>query len=141
VLAEHGGPFEFNAEDFRRRVRWGKESAKAADAICVSGNHRHDWDPHCVHVEPLLQKAKPGETLMATLVVNNPLAHKQKTIVALEGRGVMTDQTWEIEVVAGGTERRSFLLQLGQDMPAGRQVFALREAGGADGFLVVDVGR
>ena len=33
VLAEHGGPYEFNAEDFRRRVKWGEASAVAADAI------------------------------------------------------------------------------------------------------------
>src|SRR5439155_943996 len=24
VLAEHGGPFEFSAEDFKRRVKWGE---------------------------------------------------------------------------------------------------------------------
>src|SRR5919109_3743322 len=34
VLAEHGGAMEFSAEDFRRRVRWGKVSAVAADALC-----------------------------------------------------------------------------------------------------------
>jgi len=45
VLAEHGGAFEFNAEDFRRRVDWGKVSAKAADTLCVSGSLLHDWDP------------------------------------------------------------------------------------------------
>ncbi len=50
VLAEHGSAMEFNAEDFRRRVEWGKVSARAADAVCVSGNHRRDWDPHRVHV-------------------------------------------------------------------------------------------
>src|SRR4029077_21231406 len=58
VLAEHGGPFEFSAQDFRRRVEWGKATATAADAICLSGNHRHDWDPHRVRVEPIIQKAK-----------------------------------------------------------------------------------
>ena len=57
VLAEHGGAFEFNAEDFRRRVQWGQESAKAADGICVSASHRHDWDPNRVHIEPVLRKA------------------------------------------------------------------------------------
>ena len=70
VLAEHGGPFEFNAEDFRRRVAWGKESAKAADALCPSGDHRIDWNPHRVHIEPLVHKAKRGDTIEATLVVD-----------------------------------------------------------------------
>lgn len=141
VLAEHGGSFEFNAEDFRRRVRWGKVSATAADALCVSGNHRHDWDPHRVHVEPLLQKAKPGETLKATLVVSNNLAHKTKTVVTLEGRDWFADRTWEVEVAPGETGRRDFTLVFGKELPPGRHAFTLREAGGgtADGFLVVDV--
>src|SRR5207245_6400012 len=73
VLAEHGGPFEFNAEDFRRRVRWGEVSATASDALCPSGNHRRDWDPNRIAVEPLLQQAKPGEVLRAKLRVFNPL--------------------------------------------------------------------
>jgi glyoxylase-like metal-dependent hydrolase (beta-lactamase superfamily II) len=51
VLAEHGGPFEFSAEDFRRRIQWGQVSARAADAISPSGHHRRDWDPHRIHVE------------------------------------------------------------------------------------------
>ena len=40
ILAEHGGPYVFNAEDYRRRVLWGQSAAKACDALCVSGDHR-----------------------------------------------------------------------------------------------------
>src|SRR5262249_39954884 len=83
VLAEHGGAMEFAAEDFRRRVEWGKAAGKAADAVCVSGRHRHDWDPHRVHVEPLLHRAKPGGTLKAELVVDNPLSRKLALTVTL----------------------------------------------------------
>lgn len=140
VLAEHGGPFEFNAEDFRRRVRWGQVSAVAADALCVSGNHRHDWDPHRVHVEPLVQSAKPGATLKATLVVTNSLAAPQTIAVTLPGRGLIGNQGWKVEVPAGGTTRREFTLHLAENAAAGRHVFPLRvEDGGVDAFLVVDV--
>ena len=144
VLAEHGGAMEFSAEDFRRRVEWGKECARAADAICVSGNHRHDWDPHRIHIEPLIQKAKPGESLKATLVVSNPLAHPVKHTLTLEGRGHFADATWEVEVPAGGTIRRAFTLRLNAQMPAGRHVFVLRStsaetADAADAFLAVDI--
>ncbi|HEY7311729.1 MAG TPA: MBL fold metallo-hydrolase [Gemmataceae bacterium] len=139
VLAEHGGAMEFSAEDFRRRVEWGKECARAADAICVSGNHRHDWDPHRVHIEPLIQKAKAGESLKATLVVGNPLSRPIKHTLTLEGRGRFADQTWEVEVPAGGTVRRAFTLRLDAKMPAGRNVFVLRGTSGADAFLAVDV--
>src|SRR5262249_45716814 len=95
VLAEHGGAMEFSAEDFRRRVRWGREAARAADALSPSGNHRHDWDPHRVRVEPLVQKAKPGATLKATLVVSNALRVKRHLTVTLEGRGKVQDQRWQ----------------------------------------------
>ncbi len=144
VLAEHGGAMEFDAEDFRRRVQWGQACAKAADAICASGNHRHDWDPHRVHVEPLIHKAKPGETLKATLVVSNPLSRPKKQSLTLEGRGRFVDQTWELEVPAGGTVRRAFTLRLEPKIPTGRHIFVLRGesremADAADAFLAVDV--
>jgi glyoxylase-like metal-dependent hydrolase (beta-lactamase superfamily II) len=144
VLAEHGGAMEFSAEDFRRRVEWGKVSAKAADAICVSGNHRHDWNPHRVHVEPLVQKAKPGAMLKGLLVAENPLARRGKLTVALEGRGLAQDQTWELDLTGPPTTRLEIALRLGDKVPAGRHVFALRvtdgdQVDGSDAFLAVDV--
>jgi glyoxylase-like metal-dependent hydrolase (beta-lactamase superfamily II) len=145
VLAEHGGPFEFNAEDWRRRVEWGKVGARAADALCVSGNHRRDWDPHLVHVEPLIHKARAGATLKATLVAANPLPGAAKLAVLLEGRGLAEDQRWELDVPAGGSARRAVTVRLGDKVPAGRQVLALRvlegdRVDGCDAFLAVDVG-
>src|SRR5262249_54430167 len=144
VLAEHGGPFEFNAEDFRRRVQWGKESARAADAVCLSGTHRKEWDPHRLHVEPLVQKAKPGAVLKWTLVADNPLTAKEALHVTLEGRGMFADQTWELSVPAGGMVRREFSLRLTDQVPPGRHIFVLRalagdELDGSDSFLGVDV--
>ena len=136
---------EFNAEDFRRRVRWGRACARAADAVCVSGRHRHDWDPHAVHVEPVLQQAKPGATLKGTLVVGNALGRPRKLTVTLEGRGLVPDRAWEVEVPAGGEVRREVAVRLGEQVAAGRHVFALRVAEGnvtdpGDAFLAVDVG-
>jgi glyoxylase-like metal-dependent hydrolase (beta-lactamase superfamily II) len=146
VLAEHGGPFEFNAEDFRRRVQWGKEAAKAADAVCVSGSHRRDWNPHGLRVEPLLQKARPGATLTWTLAADNPLAAREVLKVQLERRGLVADQSWELTVPAGQTVRREFTLRLGDQLPAGRHIFVLRamagmEPEGSDALLAVDMGQ
>jgi hypothetical protein len=145
VLAEHGSAMEFNAEDFRRRVEWAKESARAADAICTSGNHRRDWDPHRIHIEPLVQKAKPGDTLKGTLVAFNPLTKGEKLTVVLEGRGLTPDQKWDLDVAAGGTARREVTVRLGEKVPPGRHVFSLRVSGaesidGCDAFVVADVG-
>jgi glyoxylase-like metal-dependent hydrolase (beta-lactamase superfamily II) len=144
VLAEHGGAMEFSAEDFHRRVEWGKECAKSADAICVSGSHRRDWDPHRVHIEPLIHKAKAGQTLNATLVIGNALSRPLKEKLTLEGRGYIANQNWEVEVPAGGSIRRQFTLRLKDNTPVGRQVFVLRgtcgeEVDGSDAFLAVDV--
>ena len=94
--------------------------AAAADALCVSGNHRRDWDPHLVHVEPLIRKAEPGRKLNASLVVSNPLSRPVKQILRLEGRGQFADQSWELELAAGATMRREFVLALDPKVLAGR---------------------
>jgi glyoxylase-like metal-dependent hydrolase (beta-lactamase superfamily II) len=145
VLAEHGGPFEFSAEDFRRRAAWGDVSAKAADALCPSGNHRHDWNPHRVRVEPLITRAKAGDAVKAAIVVNSGLAKRDRVKVRLEGRGVFDDQTFALEVAPRGGERRAFTVRLPAGLAAGRHVFAVRGVegvtpDGADAFMAVDVG-
>ena len=144
VLAEHGGPFEFNAEDFRRRVKWGEVGAKAADALCVSGDHRRDWDPSRIHVEPLIRKAKAGATFRATLVAHNPLPRPEKLSVTLQGRKLTADQTWTLEVAGKGTTRQEVTVRLGTKVRPGRHVFPLRVLGaagvdGCDAFLVADI--
>jgi glyoxylase-like metal-dependent hydrolase (beta-lactamase superfamily II) len=145
VLAEHGGPFEFNAEDFRRRVQWGKVSAAAADAVCLSGRHRRDWDPHRVHVEPLVQKAAPGATVRATLVAANPLDRPESLQVSWQGRGIIPDQTIPLQVPARDQVRKEFTVRLGDAVTPGRHVFTLpvkdnKAAAGVDAFFAVDVG-
>jgi glyoxylase-like metal-dependent hydrolase (beta-lactamase superfamily II) len=144
VLAEHGGPFTFSAEDFRRRVDWGRAAAQAADAVCVSGNHRRDWDPHRIHFEPLVQKARPGARLQGTLLVHNALAARETVTVQLEGRGLIGDQTWELEVPGGQTVRREVSFRLADQSLAGRHIFLLRTRTGqdpdpSDSFLGIDV--
>jgi glyoxylase-like metal-dependent hydrolase (beta-lactamase superfamily II) len=144
VLAEHGGAFEFNAEDMRRRVQWGRASAKAADNISPSGNHRQDWDPHRIHVEPLVYKARRGATLQGELVANNPGARASKIKVALEGRGLTADQAWDLDLPTTGVSRQAITLRLNTRIEPGRHIFALRVNEGttldaSDAFVVVDV--
>jgi hypothetical protein len=144
VLAEHGGPFEFVAEDWRRRVQWGEACAKAADAICLSGNHRKDWNPHRIHVEPVVQKAKPGATLHWTLVAENPLPAKEMLTITLLGRGIIADQTWQLDVPGGKSVRREFTVHVPEKIGAGRSVMVFRGNTGeqtveSDAFLAIDV--
>jgi glyoxylase-like metal-dependent hydrolase (beta-lactamase superfamily II) len=144
VLAEHGGPFQFSAEDFRRRVEWGKVSARAADAMCPSGNHRHDWNPHRIAVEPLVQKARAGAVVKASLVAGNALGGREKAKVVLTGRGWFADQEFTLEAPPGDSVRTEFSVRLDPRLPPGRHIFVVRGvdgklAHGADAFLGVDV--
>ncbi len=144
VLAEHGGPFEFNAEDFRRRVDWGRAAARPPTRCARAATTAPTGTRSRVHVEPLLQKAQPGATVKATLVAANPLPRKEKLTAVLEGRGLTPDQTWELEIAAGARTERAMTVRLAQHAPTGRQVFVLRASDGerveqSDGFLVVDV--
>ena len=68
----------------------------------------------------MLQKAKAGATVSATLVAANPLDHAEKLTVTLEGRGFTEDRTWEFEVAPGGEVRKDFTLKLADTAPRGR---------------------
>lgn len=145
ILAEHGGPYEFNAEDYRRRVKWGEECATAADAVCASGNHRVDWDPYRVQALPVLQKAKPGATIKVTLIATSTRGRAETFHVDLDGRKLMKNQSWTIDVPAGKVMSVEAPLTLSNDMTAGRHVFPLRvrendgPADAIDVFVGVDV--
>jgi glyoxylase-like metal-dependent hydrolase (beta-lactamase superfamily II) len=145
VLAEHGGAFEYSAEDFRRRAEWGRVSARAADAVCPSGKQLQDWNPHVLHVEPVVQKARPGALLRWTLVAENRLAAPAALKVMLEGRGLVPDQTWEVKPAGGQVVRREFSLRLPERVGPGRHIFTFRADGqapdGSDCFLAIDVDR
>jgi glyoxylase-like metal-dependent hydrolase (beta-lactamase superfamily II) len=144
VLAEHGSAMEFSDADFRRRVDWARESGRSADTLCPSGRYRHDWNPHHIHVEPVLHRAKPGASVKGELVVENVLGRARKLSITLEGRERTADQTWEVEVGPGATVRRVVTWPLRAKLPPGRHVFTLRVTEGdatepGDAFVVVDV--
>lgn len=144
VLAEHGGPFEFNAEDFKRRVQWGEASAKAADAICISGNHRRDWDPHRLMVEPVIVKTRAGAKFDVEVRASNPGDLADQIQVTLEGRGLTDNQSWKLEVPAGKTVGRTVTIVLKGNVPSGRHILLLRNTDGygvepVESFLALDV--
>ncbi len=146
VLAEHGGACEFNAEDFRRRVQWGEAAARACDLLSPSGNHRRDWDPHRVHVEPLVTATKPGAAVNVELVIANPLERPERLAVQIAGRGFFPDWEKALAIPANGAAREPITLRLADGVRPGRHVFPVRvmENGvedGSDAFLVLDVAR
>ncbi len=144
VLAEHGGPYNFSAEDYRRRVKWGAEAAKAADALCVSGNQQWDWNPNRVEFEPHLQSAKPGDKLKALLRLNNASAKGQMVTVSVRGRGVVPDSTHMLTANAGQSKETALELTLAATTKPGRYVIEVRttDASGVEGcdcYFAVDV--
>jgi glyoxylase-like metal-dependent hydrolase (beta-lactamase superfamily II) len=144
VLAEHGGPYNFSAEDYRRRVKWGEAAGKAADAVCVSGNHKWDWNPNRVEFEPHLQTAKPGEKLKAVLRLNNSSAQNQTTTISIRGRGVVPDSTHTLTALAGASKEQPLELTLAADTKPGRYIIEVRtsDASGVEGcdcYFALDV--
>jgi hypothetical protein len=87
---------------------------------------------------------KPGAAVKATLVIENPLLQREKVMVVLEGRSVTADQSFELEVPAGGIRRRELTLKLIDQLPAGRHILTLRGQttegpDGSDAFVALDV--
>ena len=146
ILCEHGGAFTFDAKDFRRRVAWAQEAARAADALSPTGNHRRDWDPQWIRVEPLLQQAAPGQTLRCTLASDDQ-AHESQTLhVSTAGDRAVTPWREAIPWKASQPLKHEFLLHIAADASLGRHVVPLTilhgdvEAG-TDAFCVIDVHR
>jgi glyoxylase-like metal-dependent hydrolase (beta-lactamase superfamily II) len=144
VLAEHGGPFEFSQEDFRRRVEWGKAAQTACDALCPCGSGFGDWYPQRIAPDPLVQKAKPGAELRVKLRADNRLERFRRT-VTLVGPGLASAETKSIEVPANQeTEVADVGFVLAKDIAPGRHVFRLRidsdtDLDPSDAFVIVDV--
>ena len=144
VLAEHGGPYEFSAEDYRRRVEWGKVGVKAADVISPTGSHLHDWNPHHIAVERLVHKAKAGDTIKATLKLSNHTNNARSISAFLEGRGIFVTQSWTKSVPANGVVEVPFAIELPKSIAKGRHIFAVRnsedEVGElVDAFMVIEI--
>lgn len=146
ILAEHGGPFEFNAEDFRRRVQWGDAAAMALDAISPTGDHRVDWDIHRAGVEPLLTGLPAGaDKTTVHLRLTNPTTVAERTTCRLLGRGLAEADAVTTDLAPGATVRQAWTVRFPKPLPPGRHVFAVtvespRGLEPADAFFVVDAG-
>lgn len=144
VLAEHGSAMEFSEADFKRRVEWARIAGQAADALCVTGDHRHDWNPHHVRLEPILLQTQAGKTVTADLVVENVLDRKRTLTVTLQGQGKTADQRWTIEVKPKSTVRQPVRLKLNEKVKAGRHALTMLAKEGdqlepGDAFVLLEV--
>lgn len=143
VLAEHGGPYVFGAEDYRRRVRWADAAGKACDALCVSGRHLRDWTPHRVVVDPQLVRVKRGEQAAVKVTVEGTGPAAETVGITLQGRGRFTDIQKTFEVRSGERTAHEFALDC-RAWLVGRHIFVLRAedkfgADPVDAFVAIDV--
>ncbi len=137
VLAEHGGPFQFDAEDFRRRVAWAESAAAAADRLSPSGDHRRDCDPHQFAIEPHLVTARPGDKVRLKFVTQSRDKSNDTARVLLRGRGHFRDVELK-PALAPAAEVTEFSIDLNREIQPGRHVFPARALVG-DASLVIDV--
>lgn len=145
ILASRGGPFEFVAADWERRVEWANAAAGACDRLSPSGRHRLDWDPNLVRVEPFLSRAAPAAAVRVEIIVTNPLDRPQTLGLEIAGRGFFADVRRSVAVEAHGSSRLLLPLVLRDTALPGTHVFPIRVLAGDvergdDALFALDVG-
>ncbi len=122
ILAEHGGPFAFNEEDFRRRVKWAQTAGAAADAVSLSGQYPWDWDLHRTRIEPHMIDARPGEKTVVKWVVKNPSARVRRFSLRLARPGILMPMNTEADIPASEEKWQHLELAIAPDAPSGRHI-------------------
>lgn len=132
ILAARGGPFEFVAADWERRVAWANAAATACDRLSPSGDHRFDWNPGLVRVEPFIRPVSlEGQRQVSVdVVVSNPLDRPQNVRVELAGRGVVEPVERELQVPPLAEARAVLPLRIADGAYPGLHVFPLRVLAG-----------
>lgn len=144
ILAEHGGAFEFHAEDFCRRRDFARTAVQIADQLSPSGDHRVDWDPQRVRIEPLITPAQPNATVKCRLVIQNPTRSPAAFVIRPARTDIVADSEWKLAAPAEGEHSIDLTLTVAPDTPRGRHVvpFWVRTTDGldpSDTFVVLEV--
>lgn len=143
ILAEHGGAFEFHPEDFRRRREFALRAAELADRLSPRGDHRVDWDPQRIRIEPLITPATAGATIRCQLKIDNPLKRSVRHSIRT-GRPELPARQWEVTTDAESTSTLDIPLQLPAALPAGRLIVPMvveedNNIDSSDTFVVLDI--
>jgi glyoxylase-like metal-dependent hydrolase (beta-lactamase superfamily II) len=144
ILAEHGGAMDFDRQDFELRKRWAQAAALAADALSPSGNHRQDWDPHRVRIDPLRLAVVAGQSVDVEVAVTNPTKNAQRLNLSLDRTSAASADVCQFTAAPGDETRRPITLRLPADASIGRHILTFSattddQPEPADVFLVLEV--
>lgn len=144
ILAEHGGAFEFNVEDFRRRRDFAVRAGDLADRLSPRGDHRIDWDPQRIRIEPLICDAVPGARIRCRVAVDNPLDKEARYVVQIGRDSVVSQQKWELTAVPKSTSAIDISLEVPYSAAMGRMVIPVIVDGqdgieSSDSFVVLNI--
>ncbi len=144
ILAEHGGAFTFHPDDFERRRDFAREAALLADGLSPSGDHRIDWDPQRVRIEPLISAATPAKPMRCLLVMHNPSRAAVAYTIRPARRDIVTETEWHAIVPAETETSLELTLTVLKGVPTGRHVvpfwvFSDQGLDASDTFIVLEV--
>lgn len=144
ILAEHGGAFEFHPEDFRRRREFTIRACELSDRISPQGNHRFDWDPQRVRIEPLIAHTTAGAKVRVRMLADNPLKKEIAYRIRSARPEIAARQHWKLHAAAGTTTAIDVEIEVPSTAPVGRMVvpFLVEDDSGvdpSDTFVVIDV--
>ena len=146
ILAEHGGAFEYHAEDFRRRREFAIRAGELADRISPHGDHRVDWDPQRLRVEPLICPASAGTRVALRIVADNPTNKRTVYSIRSTRLEIVSPQRWTLTAPGDSTTTLDIELIVSSTAPPGRMVIPLIVEDGngvdpSDTIVVLDVQR
>lgn len=126
VLASRGGAFEYSEADAQRRLEWAQAAGKSADRLSASGNHRVDWDPCLVIVEPFATRTAPGRDVGVEILIRNPSRRDASLQIYIAGRGITADVSRTIHVKADDSVRVPLSFRVGDRVMSGRHPLLVR---------------
>lgn len=145
ILASRGGAFEFVAADWERRLAWSRAAAAACDRLSFSGDHRADWNPNRIRVEPFVSRAAPDRLAQVEIVAANPLERPQTLELVVAGRGIIGDLRRGLTVEPKSSAKTVLPLKVLDGARPGTHVFPVRVLAGDmelgdDAAFALDIG-
>ncbi len=125
ILAEHGGAFEFNVEDFERRRDFALRAAEVADRLSASSRHEADWDPQQIRIEPLISRVSAGQEVSLKLIATSA-PNRAATLKATTHRPDLCEPAvLEFKTTSDRETSAPLQLKLRPNLPRGRHIIPL----------------